>query len=98
MFVADDDEESEHRRVDFLDDMQYLEQQFSDLKELWVVLLHNQLPPPHKINRLSWLYVGRCRLYQEKVQELDQKIAEVSKGETVCVEVVWPSLFYFVCG
>ena len=28
---------------------------------------------------------------------MDQKIAEVSKGETVCEEVVWASLFYFVC-
>jgi hypothetical protein len=31
-----DEVEAERRKVDCLDDMQYLEQQFSDLKELWV--------------------------------------------------------------
>ena len=31
---ADDEAEAERRKVDCLDDMQFLEQQFSDLKEL----------------------------------------------------------------
>ena len=32
--ISDDDEESEQRRVDCLDAMQYLEQQFCNLKEM----------------------------------------------------------------
>ena len=35
-YAADDEVEAERRKVDCLDDMQYLEQQFSDLKELCV--------------------------------------------------------------
>ena len=30
---VDDEDDSERRKVDCLDDMQYLEQQFTDLKE-----------------------------------------------------------------
>ena len=37
-FLADDEAEAERRKVDCLDDMQYLEQQFSDLKELYVYI------------------------------------------------------------
>ena len=33
-YLADDEAEAEKRKVDCLDDMQFLEQQFSDLKEL----------------------------------------------------------------
>lgn len=33
LFIVDDESEAERRKVDCLDDMQYLEQQFSDLKE-----------------------------------------------------------------
>ena len=37
LFSSDDEDESERRKVDCLDDMQFLEQQFSDLKEMSVV-------------------------------------------------------------
>ena len=33
-FLTDDEEDGDRRKGDCLDDMQYLEQQFSDLKEL----------------------------------------------------------------
>ena len=33
---VDDEEDGDRRKGDCLDDMQYLEQQFSDLKELYV--------------------------------------------------------------
>lgn len=35
----DDEEDGERRKGDCLDDMQFLEQQFTDLKELYVALV-----------------------------------------------------------